>query len=95
MAGLLPAGQPLIRTRPFRAPHHTDQHAALVGGGRMPRPGEITLAHRGVLFLDELPEFGQPSLENLRQPLEDRVVTITRVSGHAHLPGQLDPDRGA
>jgi magnesium chelatase family protein len=81
VAGLLPSDQPLIRTRPFRAPHHTISYAALIGGGRVPRPGEITLAHRGVLFLDEMPEFGQPLLENLRQPLEDRMVTISRVSG--------------
>ncbi|HUS14580.1 MAG TPA: YifB family Mg chelatase-like AAA ATPase, partial [Chloroflexia bacterium] len=69
VAGMLPAGQPLVRTRPFRAPHHTASHAALVGGGRQPRPGEITLAHRGVLFLDELLEYDQPALDNLRQPL--------------------------
>jgi magnesium chelatase family protein len=81
VAGLLTSDQPLIRTRPFRAPHHTISYAALIGGGRIPRPGEITLAHRGVLFLDEMPEFGQPLLENLRQPLEDRMVTISRVSG--------------
>lgn len=81
VAGLLPSDRPLIHTRPFRAPHHTISYAALIGGGRIPRPGEITLAHRGVLFLDELPEFGQTVLDNLRQPLEDRVVTISRVSG--------------
>src|SRR5689334_6733998 len=81
IAGLLPGDLPLIRTRPFRAPHHTISYAALVGGGRVPRPGEITLAHRGVLFLDEMPEFVPNVLDNLRQPLEDRVVTISRVSG--------------
>ena len=86
---MLPAGQPLIRTRPFRAPHHTASHAALVGGGRQPRPGEISLSHRGVLFLDELLEFDQPTLENLRQPLEDRVITITRVSGTLTFPASL------
>src|SRR5689334_15924322 len=89
VAGLLPSDQPLIATRPFRAPHHTISYAALIGGGRVPRPGEITLAHRGVLFLDEFPEFGQPLLENLRQPLEDRVVTISRVSGAISYPSNM------
>ncbi len=78
VAGLLPAGAGLVTTRPFRAPHHTISHAGLVGGGTMPRPGEITLCHRGVLFLDELPEFGPQVLEVLRQPMEDRVVTFSR-----------------
>ena len=80
---------PLIRQRPFRAPHHTISHAGLVGGGQWPRPGEISLAHRGVLFLDEMPEFGQHTLEVLRQPLEDKVVTISRGTGQPDLPGKL------
>ena len=89
ISGLLPSSQPLIVERPFRSPHHTISYAGLVGGGTYPRPGEITLAHRGVLFLDELPEFGSQSLEILRQPLEDRNVTISRASGAITFPASF------
>ena len=89
VADLLPPDTPLIRHRPFRAPHHTISHAGLVGGGRWPRPGEISLAHRGVLFLDELPEFGSRTLEVLRQPMEDHVVTISRAAGTLSFPANF------
>lgn len=84
MCGLLTENQPIISERPFRAPHHTVTKAALTGGGRIPLPGEITLAGKGVLFLDELPEFDRSALEVLRQPLEEHCVTISRV-GHAYV----------
>jgi magnesium chelatase family protein len=89
VSGMLPSDMPLMLQRPFRSPHHTISHAGLVGGGRMPRPGEISLAHRGVLFLDELPEFGQNVLEVLRQPLEDKVVTISRAQGTITYPANF------
>ena len=86
VAGLLPPGSGLLGTRPFRAPHHTASEAALVGGGSTPRPGDVTLAHHGVLFLDELPEFGRRVLEALRQPLEEGHVRISRAAGTVAFP---------
>lgn len=86
VSGLLPSDTPLIGQRPFRSPHYTISNVGLVGGGRWPKPGEISLSHRGVLFLDELPEFGRSLLEVLRQPLEDKVITISRAQGSATFP---------
>jgi len=86
VAGLLEPGRPLVTEPPFRRPHHTSSTAAIVGGGPGPRPGEASLAHRGVLFLDELPEFARPALEALRQPIEDGTVSLARVGGRLIFP---------
>jgi magnesium chelatase family protein len=87
--GLMGRGQAIIATRPFRSPHHTTSEAGLVGGGTVPTPGEVSLAHHGVLFLDELPEFNRHTLEVLRQPLEDGVVTISRAQATLTFPAQI------
>lgn len=90
VAGLLHHHQqPLIIQPPFRSPHHTSSYVSLIGGGSIPRPGEVTLAHRGVLFLDEFPEFDKRVIESLRQPIEDRTVTIARARGSALFPAQF------
>ncbi len=89
VAGLLNFGNHLITVRPFRNPHHTTSGVALVGGGSNPKPGEISLAHRGVLFLDEFPEFSRSVLENLRQPLEDGIVTVARAAGTYVFPAKF------
>ncbi|HUX16658.1 MAG TPA: YifB family Mg chelatase-like AAA ATPase, partial [Phycisphaerae bacterium] len=87
--GLLGKGEAIIAARPFRSPHHTTSEAGLIGGGTVPRPGEVSLAHHGVLFLDELPEFNRHTLEVLRQPLEDGVVTISRARASLTFPARL------
>ena len=89
VVGLLPPERPLVAEPPFRAPHHGASAPAVIGGGPGPRPGEVSLAHRGVLLLDELPEFSRPVLEALRQPLEDGVVAVARVGGHALFPARV------
>ena len=89
ISGLLPGRQGIARERPFRSPHHTASGIALVGGGSSPRPGEITLAHRGVLFLDEFPEFHRDVLESLRQPLEDGMINVSRAARSATFPAKF------
>ena len=89
VSGLLPQDTPIIVERPFRSPHYTISHAGLVGGGQWPRPGEISLGHHGVLFLDEFPEFGHITLESLRQPIEDRTITVSRAHGSVTFPASF------
>ena len=86
VSGLIPNGHSIITQRPFRSPHHTISYAGMIGGGMVPRPGEVSLAHNGILFLDELPEFSRMVLEVLRQPIEDRKVTISRANGNFTFP---------
>lgn len=89
LAGLIPAGEGLVRTRPFRTAHHTTSRIGLIGGGTNPHPGEISLSHNGVLFLDEFPEFSRGTLEALRQPMEDGEVSITRIAGSVNFPASF------
>src|SRR5699024_3498833 len=88
VSGLLNT-EDLIEDRPFRSPHHTSSNVSLVGGGRIPKPGEVSLAHNGILFLDELPEFNKNTLESLRQPIEDGVVNIARVNANLSYPAKF------
>ncbi|MBF0440106.1 MAG: ATP-binding protein, partial [Magnetococcales bacterium] len=89
VAGRLDGRRPLVSLRPFRTPHHTSSNVALIGGGSIPRPGEVSLAHRGVLFLDEIPEFNRSSLEALREPLEAGDVGIARAAKSTHFPARF------
>jgi magnesium chelatase family protein len=94
IAGLLNSEQSFVSTRPFRSPHHTISDIGLLGGGTFPTPGEVSLAHNGVLFLDELPEFKRSALEVMRQPLEDGKVTISRAAGSLTFPAEFMLMRG-
>ena len=89
ISGLLGKDTGLVTTRPFRSPHHTSSTVAMIGGGSIPRPGEVTLAHHGVLFLDELPEFSKKTLEVLREPIEDRQITVSRANATLTFPSSI------